>query len=380
METSRQRRLARLREAMAEQSLEAVVLQDTYNIHWVTDFDDVFDEERAHRLFVTSDRAVLHTDSRYAEALFEAARGTEIEVDVTPGSPAKFLVTLLQRLAEEDESVLFDGVVTLGVEDTMPLIDYRRLVTALSESPATPVVIRETRELGLGLRAVKDGPELERIRAAQAITDAAFQEIVKFIDVGMTERQIKRQLEETMLRLGADAVAFPSIVAVGPNAAKPHSIAGATFVTPGQCLLLDFGAVVDDYRSDMTRTIAVGDPSEEFKRAYTAVFEVNQSIEDALRPGMTCREADELANGILAAAGYEGRMGHALGHGVGLQTHELPILSKRSDAPLEIGNVVTVEPGVYFPDQFGIRIEDMGVVTASGFKCMTETSRDLLII
>ena len=177
------------------------------------------------------------------------------------------------------------------------------------------------------LRAVKEPSEVARLRAAQAVTDAAFAHIVAFMRPGMTEREVQIELEDFMRRHGAEGLAFPSIVATGPNGASPHAIPGATRLEAGQCVVLDFGARACGYCSDMTRTVFLGEPDERLRAAYEAIRQANEQVEAALRPGVTGKDMHELAERVLADHGFAGKMGHSLGHGVGIDIHEEPNLS-----------------------------------------------------
>ncbi len=196
----------------------------------------------------------------------------------------------------------------------------------------------------------------------------------------MTEREVQIELEDFMRRHGAEGLAFPSIVATGPNGASPHAIPGATRLEAGQCVVLDFGARACGYCSDMTRTVFLGEPDEHLRAAYEAIRQANEQVEAALRPGVTGKDMHELAERVLADHGFAGKMGHSLGHGVGIDIHEEPNLSPRNPHPLVPGNVVTVEPGVYLSGEFGMRLEDFGVITHDGFAVFTQSTHDMVII
>ena len=364
-------RIVRLRTACAAQGIDVMAVRDTSNIKWLTAFDDVFDEERAHCLVVTPTRALLHTDSRYAEACRRAAAGGGVEVDE---SRRAHMALAVELLAEQTPDVP-----TLGIEDDITVAEYRALEKQFVEQAATGSV-EETRDLVKNLRAVKDALELARLRAAQAITDAAFDHIAAFIRPGLTEREVQVELEDFMVRCGAEGLAFPSIVACGPNGASPHAIPGHTVLAEGQCIVLDFGAKAYGYCSDMTRTVFLGAPSDEMRRAYEVLRRANETVEAALNPGMTGKEAHDLAEQVLADGGFGGKMGHGLGHGVGLDIHEEPCLNTRNDQPLAVGNVVTVEPGIYLPGKFGMRLEDCGVITADGFVPFTQSTHEMVVL
>ncbi len=433
-----ERHIGRLREVFPELGVGAFLVRDTSNIQWLTAFDDVFDDEAAHALYVCSDAAVLHTDSRYVTACEMAARGKGIEVSAERESHAAFAAKCFSaRPAAAADA-------RLGIEDGIALSEYRQLekefggtdpqgcrfipnesfgakrgdgsswnntpgVPLHSDAPRdsapgeAPRVERDSAPGGLsqgeasradssrlpfvetdsvvvGLRAVKDRYEIARMRGAQAITDAAFSHIINYMRPGMTEREVQLELEEFMLRHGAQGLAFPSIVATGANGASPHAIPGATVLEAGQCVVLDFGARSHGYCSDMTRTVFLGAPDAEMRAAWEALRAANECVEAALKPGVTGKEAHELAERVLDEGGFGGRMGHGLGHGVGIDIHEEPVLSPRNDKPLAPGNVVTVEPGIYLPGRFGMRLEDFGVVTETGFDVFTQSTHEMVMI
>lgn len=366
MEPVSNKRIDNLRAELAERNLRALYVRDTSNIRWLTGFDDVFDEERAHMLYVDGTQAVLHTDSRYENACRVAAQGACIEVNVERVKHAELAARLWDAV---------EGEGALGIEDSIALSEYRALEKAFAATP-----FAETSGLVVGLRAVKDEGEIARLRAAQAITDAAFSHIVEFMAPGMTEREVQLELEGFMLRRGAGGLAFPSIVAAGANAASPHAIPGSTRLEAGQCVVLDFGAKLGGYCSDMTRTVFLGAPEGRMLAAWEAIRRANEQVQALLAPGITGKQAHELAERILAEGGFEGKMGHGLGHGVGIDIHEEPVLSLRNDKPLATGNVVTVEPGIYLPEEFGMRLEDFGIITESGFDAFTQSTHDLVVI
>lgn len=383
-ESASSARIARLRAACAEAGIDAFYVRGTSNIAWLTAFDGVFDDEAAHALIVTPGHAVLHTDSRYTLACEAAARNTVIEVDAARRAHADMAAEIVRDAADDlsTEPRRF----ALGIEDDMTLAEFRRLECAFAAGEDGAFVaplraeMRETSGFVFGLRAVKDAAEVERMKAAQAITDAAFAHIVAFMRPGMTERAVQIELEDFMRRHGADDLAFSSIVATGANGASPHAIPGDTVLEAGQCVVLDFGAKARGYCSDMTRTVFLGAPEGTMLRAWEALRAANEAVEAALRPGVTGAEMHQLAEDILEEGGFGGRMGHGLGHGVGMDIHEEPVLSPRNGRPLAPGNVVTVEPGIYLPGEFGMRLEDFGVVTEEGFEVFTKSTHEAVII
>lgn len=375
MENTSLNRINALRSAAADAGIDAFYVRDTSNIHWLSAFDGVFDEESAHALLVTATDAALHTDSRYSEACEKAAatQGGAIAVDSERASHAKFAAQRL--LAGEPEG----AGRTVGIEDSMTLAAFRSLESTFSHMHVH-ATFKETSNFIVKLRGVKDAGEIARLKAAQAITDAAFSHIIGFMKVGMTEREVQIELEDFMVRHGACGLAFPSIVACGENGASPHAVPGRTKLESGQCVVMDFGARAQGYCSDMTRTVFLGQPSQKLKDGYAAIRDANEQVEAALKPGMTGKEAHELAEHVLAEHGFAGKMGHSLGHGVGIDIHEEPLLSPRNGAPLVAGNVVTVEPGVYLSGDFGMRLEDFGVITDDGYEVFTRSTHDMVVL
>lgn len=359
-----------LNDVCKQMGIDAFIVRDTPSIEWLTAFDGVFDEERAHALLVRPTGSVLHTDSRYANALRTKAASVTSDVVVNDSrvSHARFVAEALGTVGEP-----YPG--QLGLEDTVTYDEFVQVAQEFGMNCLVP-----TKDIVMGLRAVKDEGEIARLRAAQAITDAAFAHIIQFMKPGMTEREVQLELEYFMLRHGAEGVAFRSIVAAGANGADPHAVPGDTRLEAGQCVVLDFGAKAQGYCSDMTRTVFLGEPSQRMQHAWTALREANETVERALAPGMTGKQAHELAEKVLEEGGFGGTMGHGLGHGVGIEVHEQPVLNLRNEVPLVAGNVVTVEPGIYLPGEFGMRLEDFGVITDGGFDVFTQTTHELVII
>nr|WP_315897619.1 type II 3-dehydroquinate dehydratase [Xiamenia xianingshaonis] len=374
------RRLGALRAVLAEQGADAMLVRSTSNVAWLTAFDDVFDDEAAHGLLVTGSAAVLHTDSRYESAARSAAARAEgVSVSVERTSHGAFAVRSVAPAAASASLFKRTKPAALAIEDSMTLAEFRALRSEVAKQKA-PLKLKETSQAVLRLRAVKSRSEVARMRAAQAITDAAFAHIVGFMRPGMTEREVQRELEDFMLRQGAQGLAFSSIVAAGAHAASPHAIAGDTRLESGMCVVLDFGARAFGYCSDMTRTVFLGDPAPRLRSAYQTIRQANEAVEAALRPGVTGKAMHELAESVLESGGFGGAMGHGLGHGVGIDVHELPNLSPRNPDALVAGNVVTVEPGIYQEGEFGMRLEDFGVVTDEGFEVFTASPHDPVVL
>lgn len=372
-------RLERMRENMSACGIDDFYCRDISNVQWLTEFEGVFDDEPAHLAFVTPKKAFVHTDSRYADACDRASQHTPWVVDACGGAHASWVARQFAAFHAAAGTPEGENVCAMGIEDAIELREFRELERAFSEAKWKPRFV-ETDGFVKKMRAVKDERELSAMRAAQAITDAAFEHIVEFMGEGMTELEVKRELEETMRRLGAEGLAFDSIVASGPNGAAPHSIAGERRLQAGDMVVMDFGARKGGYCSDMTRTVCIGEATPLAREVFAAVREANEAVEAMIRPGRTGATMHHLAEDVLAHNGFAGKMGHGLGHGVGIDIHELPVLSPRNEAPLEVGNVVTVEPGVYLPGEIGCRLEDFGVVTEDGFEVFTKSTHELVII
>lgn len=229
------------------------------------------------------------------------------------------------------------------------------------------------------VRLSKTPEELEKIRQAQALTDEGFAHILTFIAPGKTEREIALELEFDIRRRGAEGAAFEFIVVSGQNSSLPHGVPTDKPVEPGDFITMDFGAVVDGWHSDMTRTVAVGRVGEEERRVYDTVLRAQKAALGVLRAGLSCVEGDAAARRVIEEAGYGDCFGHSTGHGVGVEIHEGPRLSPAAgEELLSAGSVVTVEPGIYLPGRFGVRIEDMAAITESGIENLTGSPKELL--
>jgi Xaa-Pro aminopeptidase len=308
-------------------------------------------------LFVEPERVRLFTDFRYAET----ARAVEgVEFVETKRS-------LIGALAE-----LLDG--TVGFEaDAVSYASWEVLRAGGLELVPRRGVVE-------ALRAVKDESELEKIRRAGEITSEGYARLADERFVGRTERELAWRLEDLFRELGADAPAFESIVASGPNAAKPHARPTDRTMEAGETIVIDAGAMVEGYNADCTRTFATGPLPEELKAAYQATLEGQLAGLEAVRAGVTGIDADAAARDKIEAAGLGEKFGHGLGHGVGLEVHEAPRLSRESSDTLVAGNVATVEPGVYLAGLGGIRIEDLVVVTDGEPEILTSFTKDLITV
>lgn len=362
-------RVARVRAFMSERGYDAIVVRNNADLRWLTGAERTFDDEVAHTAVITQSAQWLHTDSRYYNTFQERLGPTSAwDIDEELVSPATWVAGRLVQ----------SGARVVAIEDTVDLAFYDALVDKLPSSCDA----RLPRLHGdiCDLRMVKDQEELALLRRAQEITDDAFDHICGFIQPGMTEQEVRVELENYMLTHGADGISFASIVATGSNGANPHAQPGQTVIQRGDLVVMDYGALYCDYHADMTRTVAVGKSNEEERRVYDVVRRANETCEAAVHPGCIGRDIHNLAVSIITEAGYGDYFKHGLGHGVGLEIHERPNLGRAWNRPVSEGSVVTVEPGIYLPGKFGIRLEDCGLVTASGYEPFGRSTHDLVVV
>ena len=313
----------------------------------------------------------MHTDSRYADACDRASRHTPWIIDACGGAHAAWVAKKFAAFHAAAGTPEGENVCAMGIEDSIELREFRELERAFSEAKWKPR-FAETDGFVKKMRAVKDERELSAMRAAQAITDAAFEHIVEFMSEGMTELEVKRELEETMRRLGAEGLAFDSIVASGPNGAAPHSIAGERRLQAGDMVvMLDFGARAGGYCSDMTRTVCLGEPDARSARQALRGRPRRRTkpVEAALRPGRHRRgHASSWPSACWPTTASRARWATAWAMAWASTSTSCPTSRRATKRRSMAGNVVTVEPGVYLPGEFGMRLEDFGVVTEEGFR------------
>ncbi|WP_028521380.1 aminopeptidase P family protein [Ruminococcus flavefaciens] len=230
------------------------------------------------------------------------------------------------------------------------------------------------------LRASKDSDEIACIRMAQEIAERALEELLGFIKVGVTEREIALELNRLMFAFGAEDLSFDTIVLSGANTSMPHGVPSDKKVESGDFVLMDFGAVYNGYHSDMTRTVCVGEPTDEMRRVYDTVLEAQLAGLEAAKAGITGSDLDKVSRDIIEKAGYGACFGHSLGHGVGMEIHEKPNASPNYKLPLNEGAVVTVEPGIYIAGKFGVRIEDFVILTENGCENLTKSAKNLITL
>jgi len=352
-------RVDRLVEAVHAAQLDAVLVTEATNVRYITGFTGssglALVGEDGLRRFVT--------DFRYL---------TQSAEQLAPVWERQIAQEPLEHLAEG----LPGGTFRLGFDDAaMSVKQHARL----AELVADGVELVPAGAMVEALRLVKDGAEIERIRAAQRLADAALEEVLSRGLAGRTERAVALDLEVTMRALGAEGVAFPPIVAAGAHGALPHAVPRDVVIAAGTLCVVDWGAQLDGYASDCTRTFATSDDIDpRHREVYAVVLRAQHAALAAVAPGPLGREVDAVAREIIDAAGHAEHFGHGLGHGVGMEVHEGPRLSRQGEVALAPGHVVTVEPGVYVPGAVGVRIEDLVVVTADGHEVLTGLSKELL--
>lgn len=338
-------RLQNLRQKLVEKELDAIFISQPENRYYLSSFDG-----SAGFLLITAQDAILATDFRYIEQVKRQApdyKIFQITNDMADWLPELIAELNLRRLGFEAEDITFAM--------------YRQLTEILDKRQSQLKLI-PLDGLVESLRAVKEPAEIELITRAVEISDNAFQYIEDLIHAGMSEKEVAWEIEKFMRESGSQTVPFDIIVASGPNSALPHAKPSLRTIQSGEPVLFDIGAKVDDYSSDLSRTICLGTPDETFKKVYDIVLGAQLTALAIIKEGMTGERADSLARTVIAEAGYGEAFGHALGHGVGLASHESPRLGPGSTELLTSGMVFTVEPGVYLPGWGGVRIEDLVVM------------------
>ncbi|MBP3249335.1 MAG: aminopeptidase P family protein [Ruminococcus sp.] len=310
------------------------------------------------------DKAYLLIDFRY----IEKARATVTAAEVI--EQKKIYQQLAQLLRDHGAKSVAIEAQTL----TVSRLNYLRNAIKDVEFVASDLLSNAINNL----RAVKDEEELDCIIKAQRIAETALEELLPFIKVGVTEREIALELNRLMFLHGAEDLSFETIVLSGANTSMPHGVPSDKKVEEGDFVLMDFGAVYNGYHSDMTRTVCVGQPTEEMRRVYEIVLDAQVTAIHAAKAGITGQALDLIARGIIEDAGYGDCFGHSLGHGVGLEIHEKPNASPNYKLPLSKGAVVTVEPGIYIAGKFGVRIEDFVILTENGCENITKCAKNLV--
>ena len=343
------------------EELDGAMITSEENRRYFTEFPST-----SGVLIVSRGGSVFLTDSRYVEAAGK-------KIKCCPVRETKNLKAELPALMREL------NIRRIGIEaQRVTVSDYAKYKDMLGgvEVSADGAVDRAI----TSLRMIKSADEIALMKSAQEIAERAFTHILDFIKPGVTEREVSLELDYFMLRSGAEALSFETIAVSGVNSSMPHGVPSDKKIENGDFVTMDYGAVCGGYHSDMTRTVAVGNVSAEQKKVYDTVLKAQLAALEAMRPGVRCADADRAARDVIAAAGYGEFFGHGTGHGVGIEIHEEPRVSPTAADILEAGNVVTDEPGIYIPGRFGVRIEDMVLITENGFENLTKAPKELIVL
>lgn len=344
-------RIAKLRSYMADEKIDSVIIKDLKNVYYYSGYTGT-----SAYLLITLDKLYIFTDFRYIEQCESQCPMYEI-CDVSKVKIEDYL-SKLSNTGFENLSISYN--------DYLELNKKANKLTPLGDKI-------------LEFRSIKDDNEISLIAKAEEIGDKAFDKLLSYAKEGMTEREIALFLEFEMKKLGASGLSFDTIVASGARGALPHGVATDKKISRGELVTVDFGCIYNGYSSDMTRTFAVGDISDELGKIYETVLNAQTTSLDMIKAGVIASDVHRNAHNIIQEK-YPDTFGHGLGHGLGLDIHESPNLSPRNEKPLKCGNVVTVEPGIYIPHFAGVRIEDVALVTDSGCKNLTNSPKNLIFI
>ena len=345
--------------SLLNDEVDGLLLTSRYSRHYGAEFDIA--EGTA---IVTKAGCRYFTDSRYIESAQNGIRDFEV-LDVAG-------VGYVNRL---NDAIADFGVHALGYEE-----DYLTVGEFLAyEEKLNAKLVPFCKKIN-GFRGVKEEWELERMRKAQDITDAAFTEVLTRIKVGMTEKELAAELIYCLLKNGGEGLSFDPIVVSGPNTSLPHGVPGERKIQEGDFITMDFGVLYQGYCSDMTRTVALGYVTEEMEKVYNTVLEAQRAGIAATKAGIPGKEIDGAARKVIADAGYGDYFGHGYGHSLGLEIHESPSPNARNEAPMPVNAVCSAEPGIYLPGKFGVRIEDVVIYTADGCENITHSPKNLIIL
>lgn len=351
-------KLEKLRSYFSTHGIDGLLITSSFNRRYISNFTG-----SAGVVLISADQAQFITDFRYVEQASKQCQGFEV---------IKFSSSIPQEVAQQAKKL---GIKKLGFEEDYLTYSSFQLYEKEIEAELVPVsgVVEK-------LRLIKTDAEIKILKEAADIADAAFKHILDFLRPGKTELEVSNELEFFMRRAGATSSSFDIIVASGHRSALPHGVASDKVIETGDFVTLDYGAYHKGYVSDITRTVAVGEPDAKLKEIYDIVLEAQLRGMDGIKPGMTGKEADALTRDYITEKGYGEYFGHSTGHGIGLEVHEGPGLSMKSDIILEPGMVVTVEPGIYIPGLGGVRIEDDTLITKDLNETLTHSTKELIIL
>lgn len=342
---------------MQQNGIDVFLVTKPENKYYLSGFESTY-----YYIVITLEESFLLTDFRYLESAQQKQGLFTIKQ-----LEANF--TIFDFLTKYDKMVLaIEG-------DHLTFHDYKTILKNFSRED-----IVDAREILDSMRIIKDKDEIAHIQKAAKIADEAFMHILNFIVPGKTEREVALEIEYFMKKRGAADLSFETIVASGERSSLPHGTATNRVISNGDMITIDFGCIVNHYCSDMTRTIAVGFASNEQKNVYEVVKKAQMKVLNKVQSGMSTKDADKIARDVISAEGYGDYFGHGLGHGVGLEVHELPRLSPTYQNELTEGMVVTIEPGIYLPKKYGVRIEDLIVIKDHGMINLTSSSKELITV
>lgn len=347
--------------ASLPEDFEAAIIKTQSNRFYLLDYDS----DSAGTLVMLPGKMFFIIDSRYEEKARNVVKNAEVVLET-------------DALSQAGEILRQHGVKKLLVENQISVESCENMVSAFKgmEVDSSPVLSRALK----ACRAIKDEEEISRMKKAQDIADACFTHILPFIKEDVREIDIMLEIEHYMRSNGAEKVSFDTISLTGPSTSLPHGVPGENRVKPGDFITMDFGALYKGYCSDMTRTVAFGEPGEEKRKVYETVLKAHLAGIEAARAGARCNDVDKIARDIINDAGYKGLFGHGLGHSVGIDVHEDPRLSPKCGDILKQGMIMTVEPGCYIPGRFGCRIEDMVLITSGGCKPFPSSEKQLIVL
>ncbi|MGX7203871.1 M24 family metallopeptidase [Enterococcus pingfangensis] len=352
------KRIEKLRALMKNEVIDAYLVTSPANLRYLTNFTGT-----AGLAFITLDKAFFITDFRYTEQANEQVE--EMTIIQQQGDIVGEIIKLVEK----------EGISVLGFEDAlMTYAEYSVFEEVIDAelAPASGMIEK--------LREQKDTGEIAIIEKACAIADEGFEYILKMIRPGMTEIEVANQLDFFMRSLGASGTSFDTIVASGIRSALPHGVASEKMIQQGDMITLDFGCVYQGYVSDITRTFAIGDPGQQLKDIYQIVLAAQLKVIETAQAGVTGAQLDAVARDFITEAGYGEAFGHSTGHGIGMEIHEGPNISRSNKHPLSAGNVITDEPGIYLAGLGGVRIEDDLVILAEGNRILTKAPKELILL
>ena len=314
---------------------------------------------------ITEKESWYYTDPRYIEVANELVKTDHVSL---PEKGRNYRATV-DALAKEH------GLKTIGFEENYMTVSSHQMWVAGVEAELLPAS-----SLVESLRASKDEEEIEALKAAQAIAEQALEETLKSLKPGISERELAALLEYNMIRFGAEKKSFDTIIASGPNSSKPHAVPGERKIQEGDFVTIDFGCVVNGYCSDTTRTVAVGEPTEEMRKVYDTVLQAQLAGIAAAKAGVAGKEIDAAARKVIEDAGYGEYFGHSFGHSLGIEIHESPNAASSNPDPMPVHSVISAEPGIYLPGRFGVRIEDVLILNEDGCENITKDPKELIIL